>query len=175
MLLIPPAQPLSHNVRGTLDQDQYADHPSGLRIPRRSESAMITFQFSLVSPERLLFSGQVEQVDLPGSEGDFGVLAGHAPIVATLRPGMVTAIAGSDRDRFVVLGGLAEFSQSELTILADSATPADEFDLAEFKARIDEMQENLRKNSAGDELDRAVALLDHYKSIHTSLVPATAF
>jgi len=134
-----------------------------------------TFQLSLVSPERLLFSGQVDQVDLPGVEGDFGVLAGHAPIVAALRPGIVTAIAGNDRDGFVILGGVAEFSQSVLTILSDSATPADEFDLAEFKARIDEMQENLGKHSAGDELDRAITLLDHYKSIHTSLAPATAF
>jgi len=71
---------------------------------------MSTFQISLVSPEKLLFAGQVDQVDLPGVDGDFGVLAGHAPIVAMLRPGVVTAIAGSVRDRFVMLGGLAEFS-----------------------------------------------------------------
>ena len=71
---------------------------------------MSTFQISLVSPEKLLFAGQVDQVDLPGVEGDFGVLAGHGPIVAMLRPGVVTTIAASVRDRFVVLGGLAEFS-----------------------------------------------------------------
>jgi F-type H+-transporting ATPase subunit epsilon len=136
---------------------------------------MPTFQLSLVSPEKLLFAGQVDQVDLPGVEGDFGVLAGHAPIVAMLRPGIVTAIAGSVRDKFVVLGGLAEFSQEELTILADSASSVEDFDLAGLKAQIDEMQESLAKKPAGDELDRAIALLDHYKSIHTTLAPTTAF
>ena len=136
---------------------------------------MPTFQLSLVSPERLLFADQVDQVDLPGVEGDFGVLAGHAPIVAMLRPGIVTTIAGSVRDRFVVLGGLAEFSGEELTILAETATSVDDFDLAGFKTTIEELQEGLARKSVGDELDRAIALLDHYKSIHTSLATTTAF
>jgi len=136
---------------------------------------MPTFQLSLVSPEKLLFAGQVDQVDLPGMEGDFGVLAGHAPVVAVLRPGIVTAMAGAVRDRFVVFGGLAEFSDDELTILADSATSAEDIDLAELKIRIEEMQEDLAKTLPGDELDRAVAQLDHYKSIHVTLAPASAF
>ena len=139
------------------------------------DHVMTTFQISLASPENILFSGQVNQVDLPGVEGDFGILAGHAPIVAMLRPGIVTVIEGDDREKFVVLGGLAEFSQAELTILASSGTPAEDFDLAGLKTRIDEIQENLTKQTAGDELDRAVALLDHYKSIHESLAPTTAF
>jgi len=136
---------------------------------------MPTFQVSLVSPEKLLFTGQVDQVDLPGVEGDFGVLAGHAPIVAVLRPGIVTAIAGSVRDKFVLFGGLAEFSQDELTILADSASAVDEVDLAELRGQIEQMQEELARKPVGDELDRAVARLDHYKSIHIALVPTTAF
>jgi F-type H+-transporting ATPase subunit epsilon len=135
---------------------------------------MATFQVSLVSPEKVLFSDQVDQVDLPGVEGDFGVLAGHAPIVAMLRPGIVTIKSGTVRDRFVMLGGLAEFSQ-ELTILADSASSTDEFDLAEFKAQIEQMQADLAKKSVGDELDSAIALLDHYKAIHVDLAPTTAF
>jgi F-type H+-transporting ATPase subunit epsilon len=130
---------------------------------------------SLVSPEKLLFSGQVDQVDLPGVEGDFGVLAGHAPVVAMLRPGLVTAIAGSIRDRFVVFGGLAEFSQDDLTILAESATSVEDLDLAALEADIAEMQEGLTKQSPGAELDREIARLDHYKSIRISLAPATAF
>ncbi len=136
---------------------------------------MPTFQVSLVSPEKLLFSGQVDQVDLPGVEGDFGVLAGHAPVVAMLRPGLVTAIAGNIRDRFVVFGGLAEFSQDDLTILAESATSVEDLDLAALEAEIAEMQEGLAKQSPGAELDREIARLDHYKSIRTSLAPATAF
>ena len=136
---------------------------------------MPTFQLSLVSPEKLLFAGEVDQADLPGMEGDFGVLAGHAPIVAALRPGIVTAIVGSNREKFVVYGGLAEFAAEELTILADLATSVEDVDLAELKTRIEEMQDNLTKTPPGDELDRAVALLDHYKSIHINLAPATAF
>ena len=136
---------------------------------------MPTFQVSLVSPEKLLFSGQVDQVDLPGAEGDFGVLAGHAPVVAVLRPGLVTAIAGSVRDRFVIFGGLAEFSQDDLTILAASATSVEDLDLAALEAEIAEMQEGVAKQSPGAELDREIARLDHYKSIRISLAPATAF
>jgi F-type H+-transporting ATPase subunit epsilon len=136
---------------------------------------MATFQVSLVSPERLLFAGQVDQVDLPGAEGDFGVLAGHAPVVAMLRPGLVTAIAGSIRDRFVVFGGVAEFSQDDLTILAESATSVEDLDLAGLEAEIAEMQESLAKRSPGAELDRAIAQLDHYKSIRMTLAPTAAF
>jgi F-type H+-transporting ATPase subunit epsilon len=136
---------------------------------------MSTFHVSLVSPEKLLFAGQVDQVDLPGVEGDFGALAGHAPVIAKLRPRIVTAITGSVSERFVVFGGLAEFSQEELTILADSATSVEDFDLAGLKAQIGEIQEGLAKKPAGDELDRAVAQLDDYKSIHTSLTLTSAF
>ena len=136
---------------------------------------MSTFQINLVSPEKLLFVGQVEQVDLPGVEGDFGVLAGHAPIVAMLRPGFVIAIAGSVRDRFVMLGGLAEFSNERLTILAESAASVDDFDLAGLKAQIEEMQEGLAEKPAGNELDRAIERLDHYRSIQVSLAETTAF
>jgi F-type H+-transporting ATPase subunit epsilon len=136
---------------------------------------MTTFELGLVSPEKLLFAGAVDQVDLPGVEGDFGVLAGHAPIVAVLRPGIVTAITGSVREKFVLLGGVAEFSQEELTILAESASLAEDFDLAGLRTQIEEMEAGLAKTPAGDELDRAIAMLDHYKSIHTSLTVTSAF
>src|SRR5271157_5255928 len=111
---------------------------------------MATFHFDLVSPEKLVFSSQVTQVDLPGAEGDFGVLAGHAPIVSMLRPGIVTAIAGSVRERFVIFGGVAEFSKEELTILAESASSFEDVDLAGLKTRIDEMEEGLARTPAGD-------------------------
>jgi F-type H+-transporting ATPase subunit epsilon len=136
---------------------------------------MPAFQLDLVSPEKLLLSGQVDQVDLPGMEGDFGVLAGHAPIVAALRPGIVTAIVGASSEKFVVYGGLAEFANEKLTVLADSATPIEDVDIDELRVRIDEMQDSLAETSPGDELDRALAMLDHYKSIQINLSPATAF
>jgi F-type H+-transporting ATPase subunit epsilon len=136
---------------------------------------MSTFKVNLVSPERLLFSDEADQVDLPGLEGDFGVLAGHTPIVAVLRPGIVVIKAPNTRQGFVVLGGLAEFSKEELTILADTASTVQEFDLGDLTARIDAMQDNLAKISIGEELDRAIEQLDHYKSLHKSLTLTTAF
>jgi F0F1-type ATP synthase epsilon subunit len=74
-----------------------------------------------------------------------------------------------------VYGGLTEFSREELTILVDSACPVEDFDLPGLKAQIEEMQERLSKEPASDELDRAIALLDRYKSIHTDLAPSSAF
>lgn len=138
---------------------------------------MSTFQASLVSPETLVFSGEVDQVDLQGTEGDFGVLAGHAPIVATLRPGIVTVTADGARLKFVVLGGLAEFSKDRLMVLADSARALEDFDLADFATRIEDMENSLAGMAPDDELDRAVATLDHYRSIHQALnsLATTAF
>ena len=74
-----------------------------------------------------MFSGEVYQVDLPGVEGDFGILVGQSRTDRLLRPGIVTAIVGYVGEKFVILGGLAEFSQTELTILANSGTLAEDF------------------------------------------------
>jgi F-type H+-transporting ATPase subunit epsilon len=68
---------------------------------------MATFHFDLVAPEKLLFAGDVTQVDLPGSEGDLGVLAGHAPLVTALRPGIITVYGERGALRVVVIGGFA--------------------------------------------------------------------
>ena len=77
--------------------------------------------FSLVSPERELFSGAVDQVDAPGSEGDFGVLAGHAPFMTALKEGRVhVRNDGSDRI-YDVKGGFADVTPEGLTILAEQA------------------------------------------------------
>ena len=91
---------------------------------------MATFHFDLVSPEKLLFSGDVEQVDVPGAEGDFGVLANHAPLVATLRPGILTVHGAGGAQKIVVLGGFAEVSAQGLTVLADVAEAVEDIDRA---------------------------------------------
>jgi F-type H+-transporting ATPase subunit epsilon len=129
---------------------------------------MATFHFDLVSPEKLAFSGEVDQVDVPGLEGDFGVLAGHAPVVAALRPGILTIIAGGERQKVIVLGGLAEVSEKGLTVLADVATSIEELDRARFAETISEMEEKLSEKE-GSELDNALARLDHFKSIQHEL------
>ncbi|MDO8902294.1 MAG: ATP synthase F1 subunit epsilon [Phenylobacterium sp.] len=80
--------------------------------------------FSLVSPERELYSGLVDQVDAPGTEGDFGVLAGHAPFMATLREGRVIVRNEGRETVYEVKGGFADVTASGLTILAEHAAPA---------------------------------------------------
>ena len=130
---------------------------------------MPTFAVSLVCPEALVFAGEADQVDLPGAEGDLGVLAGHAPIVTALRPGIIRVIAHGRDDRFVVLGGVAEFSASSLNVLADSASPIDKFDVAELKAKIADMERTVPTRPVGDELDREIAKLDHFKALDQHL------
>jgi F-type H+-transporting ATPase subunit epsilon len=125
---------------------------------------MATFHFDLVSPEKLAFSGEVDQVDIPGVEGDFGVLAGHAPVIAAVRPGILTVISGGTREKIIVLGGLAEVSDSGLTVLAEVATSLEELDRAAFADQVSNMEEKLAEKE-GSELDRAVERLDHFKSI----------
>jgi F-type H+-transporting ATPase subunit epsilon len=129
---------------------------------------MATFHFDLVSPEKIAFSGEVDQVDIPGAEGDFGVLAGHAPVIATIRPGILTITAGGAREKVVVLGGLAEVSEKGLTVLADVATSVQEVDRSAFASQIAEMEAKLAEKD-GSELDHAIERLDHYKSIQHQL------
>ena len=129
---------------------------------------MATFQFDLVSPEKLAYSGEVDQVDIPGVEGDFGVLAGHAPVVAAIRPGILTIIAGGERQRVIVLGGVAEMSENGLTVLADVATSVEDLDRAQFAGTIADMEAKLSEK-VGVELDREIARLDHFKSIQHEL------
>jgi F-type H+-transporting ATPase subunit epsilon len=129
---------------------------------------MATFHFDLVSPEKLAFSGEVDQVDVPGLEGDFGVLAGHAPVVAAVRPGILTITAGGAHQKVIVLGGLAEVSDKGLTVLADVATSIQELDRAQFAESISEMEAKLAEKE-GSELDHAIERLDHFKSIQHEL------
>ena len=125
---------------------------------------MATFHFDLVSPEKLAFSGEVDQVDIPGVEGDFGVLAGHAPVIAAIRPGILTVFSGGTQEKIIVTGGVAEVSERGLTVLADVARTLEELDRARLADVIAEMEAKLAEKE-GDELDRAVARLDHFKSV----------
>lgn len=125
---------------------------------------MATFHFDLVSPEKLAFSGEVDQVDVPGLEGDFGVMAGAAPLVAALRPGIMTITTGGTQQQIIVLGGLAEVSDKGLNVLADVATSMQDIDRAAFADQIAAMEEKLTKKE-GSALDRAIERLDHFKVI----------
>jgi len=126
---------------------------------------MAAFHFDLVSPEKLLFSGEVDQVDVPGTEGYFGVLAGHAPMVSALRPGVMTVFVNGQEQKMVVLGGFAEVSaDGKLTVLADLADSVEEFDRDAIAQRIAAQEEKI-KGLAGNALDRAIERLDHYKQV----------
>jgi F-type H+-transporting ATPase subunit epsilon len=136
---------------------------------------MATFHFDLVSPARLVFAGEVTQVDVQGVEGDFGVLAGHAPLVATLKPGILTVLGGGEPARYVVLGGFAEVSPDGLTVLADAAWPVAETDRALVMTRIKELEEStarLNQREKFDEraiLDREIERLDNFRALDRSL------
>jgi|SRR5580704_3942009 F-type H+-transporting ATPase subunit epsilon len=134
----------------------------------KSGKTMATFHFDLVSPEKLAFSGDVDQVDIPGVEGDFGVLAGHAPVVAAIRPGILTVTTGGSHEKIIVLGGIAEVSEQGLTVLADVATSVAELDRTKFAETVIEMEGKLAEKE-GSELDHAIERLDHYKSIQHEL------
>ena len=129
---------------------------------------MATFHFDLVSPEKMAFTGEVDQVDVPGVEGDFGVLAGHAPVVAAVRPGILTVMSGGSKQKMIVLGGIAEVSDKGLTVLAEVATAIEELDRTNFSETIADMEAKLAEKE-GSELDRAIERLDHFKSIEHEL------
>jgi F-type H+-transporting ATPase subunit epsilon len=130
---------------------------------------MATFHFNLVAPDKLLFSGEVDQVDVPGMDGDFGVLADHAPLVALLRPGVLTVKVGADAQCIVIFGGFAEVSPQGLTVLADYATSLEDLDLAMLAARIGETEEKIKRIQVGSLLDRELERLDHFKAVDTHL------
>ena len=129
----------------------------------------MALHFELVSREKLVFSGEVEQVDVPGAEGDFGVLAGHAPLVATLRPGILTVHGSGAAQKIVVLGGFAEVSAQGLTVLADVAEAVEDIDRAVVAKQIEEMEKRIEKMEPGGELDKAITRLDHFKEVDRHL------
>jgi F-type H+-transporting ATPase subunit epsilon len=124
---------------------------------------MATFHFELVSPDKISFSGEVDQVDVPGAEGDFGVLAGHAPLISLIRPGMLTVYAGGQQTKLIVLGGFAEVGPGGLTVLADVATSLEDLDRAVLQTQIAKLEEDIKAMAQGSGLDKAIAKLDHFK------------
>jgi F-type H+-transporting ATPase subunit epsilon len=96
-----------------------------------------TFKFELVTPERMLMSEDVSQVVVPGTEGEFTVLAGHAPVISTIRPGVIAASLGDSRTvRLFVKGGFAEVDQNRLTVLAERALEVEAMDAALIAAEL---------------------------------------
>jgi F-type H+-transporting ATPase subunit epsilon len=135
---------------------------------------MAELHLDFVSPESVLFSGDVDQVDLPGAEGDMGILAGHAPLVTTLRPGIVTIYRGGAREPVVVTGGFAEVGPAGLTVLADRAVARENFDLAVLSAEIKDAEEDIADADAAARRDKLTRHLEHLKALQTALGAATS-
>jgi F-type H+-transporting ATPase subunit epsilon len=130
---------------------------------------MATFRFDLVSPEKLLFAGDVSQVDLPGSEGDLGVLAGHAPLVTALRPGILVVYREGGDLRVVVNGGFAEVGPAGLTVLADMAVPLEEFDRTVLAGEIKDTEEDVADTTEGWQRDKLSHRLEQLKALQAAL------
>ena len=131
---------------------------------------MSGLHFELVSPARLLFSGDVASVTLPGSEGEMGIYPGHSPVLTTLRPGIVTVTReGGAAERIFVKGGMAEVNPQGLTLLAEVAVPMAEL-TAELMARqVREAEAELADAKPGEGQRKATETLDQLKAIQATL------
>jgi F-type H+-transporting ATPase subunit epsilon len=100
--------------------------------------------FELVSPQQLLLSESVDMVVVPGAEGDFGVLADHAPLISTIRPGTITVYQGDTvSERIFVAGGFAEVTAERCTVLAEEAEPLSDIDRAAVEAELRDLRDDL--------------------------------
>ena len=127
-------------------------------------------KFDLVAPERLLMSTEADMVIVPGAEGDFGVLAGHAPVMSTVRVGVieVTGSEGGDT-RIFVRGGFAEVTPAGLTVLAEEAVPLAELDATALDQRIQDATEDFNDASSDDAKAKAQEHLDQLKELRAAV------
>ncbi len=121
--------------------------------------------FDLVSPERLLLSRQVDMVTVPGTEGYMGVMAGHAPLVSTLRAGLIDMRDEGQDTRFYIRGGFAEINAGKITVLAEEAIPFGEMEIALLDQRIADAQEDEIAAKTDAERARAAQLVDDLKLV----------
>jgi len=122
--------------------------------------------FELVSPERLLLSEEVEQVTVPGTEGEFGVLAHHAPFMTALRPGMIKVEGGEGGSRDIfVWGGFAEVNEHGLTILAEEAQMIEDVDFDALAQRIKNLEEDVTDYEDAEKKEEARDRLWHIQQM----------
>jgi F-type H+-transporting ATPase subunit epsilon len=131
------------------------------------------FQFELVSPERLLVSEQVESVVIPGAEGEMTVMASHAPVMTTVKPGVVTVrtVAGAT-ERYVVFGGFADILPEGCTLLAESAVAVKDIDRADLARRIQEAREDASDARDDDARTKAEQFLHQLTTLEGAILPA---
>lgn len=126
--------------------------------------------FDLVSPERLLLSDDVDMVVVPAKEGDMGIMAGHAPIMAVLRPGVIDVEDGGQaKERYFVRGGFAEVTAGGLTLLAEHAVPLTDLSAEHLDGEIKNAEEDVEDASTDEKRQMAQERLDHLRDLRKSL------
>ncbi len=131
---------------------------------------MAGLHFELVSPARLLFSGDVASVIIPGTEGEMTILPQHAPVLSTLRPGYVTvAKDGGISEKIFVRGGFAEVNAKGLTVLAETAIPMAELDASAMNAQIKSAEEDVTAAKDDESKRKALENVDHLKGLQAGL------
>ncbi|MEG6507974.1 F0F1 ATP synthase subunit epsilon [Methyloligella sp. 2.7D] len=128
------------------------------------------FKFELVSPERLLVSDEVEEVQVPGAEGEMTILAGHQPILATLKPGLLDiAYGGGKEARYFVRGGFAEVNAAGLTLLAETAIDLETMEAGVIAQAIKDAEEDVADATDGEKRDTAQIQLEHLRQVQAAL------
>jgi F-type H+-transporting ATPase subunit epsilon len=124
-----------------------------------------TFKFELVSPERILMSVDADQVVVPGADGDFAVLAGHAPVIATLRPGVLDVTSAAGKKRLFVKAGFAEVDPTRLTVLAQKAYDVDDMNADVIAAELKTAEAELAAAQTDDAKMMADTLVSELKRL----------
>jgi F-type H+-transporting ATPase subunit epsilon len=130
----------------------------------------MALHFELVSPARLLFSGDVESVQIPGSEGDMTILPGHAPVLSTLKPGIITVTReGAANERTFVRGGFAEVNPQGLTVLAETAISLATLKAEDLAKQIKNGEEDVADAKNEDARAKAQATLDFLRTLQAAV------
>jgi len=129
-----------------------------------------SFAFELVSPERLFLSEQASQVVVPGTEGYFTVMANHAPVMTTIKPGVVSAILESgDEKRMLIRGGFADVSPSGLTLLAEYVVDLATFDMAELDQQIENTRQDVSDAQTDEKREAAQTTLNQLEEAKAAI------
>jgi F-type H+-transporting ATPase subunit epsilon len=143
-----------------------------LRAPKDEKGRNMAdkIPFELVSPERLLLAETADMVTLPGTDGYFGVLYGHMPLITTLKPGVIDVSGGDLGDRkFFVLGGFAEVSPAKVTVLAEEAMPMADVDAVGLDSRIKDAEEDVMLAKTETDRARAVDTVDALRTMRAAI------
>ena len=128
------------------------------------------FKFELVSPERLLVSGDVESVIIPATDGEMTVMGNHAPVMTTVKPGVVTVkYASGSEERYVVFGGFADILPDACTLLAESAVAVKDIDRADLAQRIQDAKEDVADAKDDEGRTKAEQLLAQLATLEGAL------